>query len=589
MIGDTHRFRVKGLFVAGIILWAILLARLVQVQIVDQPTLAEAARYNHDCRQRIPARRGDILDRDLEPLARTVSGYAVKFVPSEAPGSGDVLPRLAELIRVDPQVLWRKADSGRPFMAARGILIDDDGAGVLSAMDGVHLTREQARVYPQGRNGAHIIGFVGVDNTGLEGTELQFESVLSGVPGWAVIARDGRGRGHSLPGEFFRPPDDGRRIVLTLDRDCQAIVERELQRGIEESGARWGVVVVMDPRNGDVVAMANAPGFDPNDPCESPQGDRRNRAITDFFEPGSTFKIVTLAAAVRHRVVQPDTVLNGDNGCARFDGYCIRDHDSYGEITFREAVEHSSNICFAKVALGIGRERLYQMARDFGVGCPTGIRLPGETGGILRAPREWSRRSLATISIGQEVAVSVLQLANLVAVVANGGTLMVPRIALGVRNSHGDWVARYDPVEIRRVLTVDEAAQVTDYLVGVVERGTGYRARIPGIPVAGKTGTAQKAENGAYVDGKYIASFVGYLPADDPAAVIVVVLDEPREKFYGGEVAAPVFRSIVERMTTTSGVCLGNDIIRWRINNDVRLASIDACPSSNGDAGGARH
>jgi cell division protein FtsI (penicillin-binding protein 3) len=588
VINHTHRRRVKIAVILGLTVWLVLLARLIEIQILDRPALADAARQKMDCRQRIPARRGDVLDRDRQPLARTVSGYAVKFVPSEAAHREESIAMLARLLDEAPDRLRRKACRNRPFLAKRGLLLDHDRVRALCALEAVYLEREQARVYPHGQNGAHMIGFASVDNAGLEGVELQFDAELSGLPGWAVMALDGKGRNHSLPGEFFRAPKDGDQVVLALDRDCQAIVEQELRRGVEESGAASGTVIVMDPRNGDVVALANHPGFDPNDPGEYPNSNRRNRAVTDIFEPGSTFKIVTLAASVRHEVVGPDTLLNAENGCAQFDGYTIRDHHPYGEITFREAVEHSSNICFAKVAQRIGKENLYQLARDFGIGCPTGVQLPGETGGLLRPPREWSRRSLSTISIGQEVAVSALQLVNVAAAVANGGALMVPRISLGLMNGEGKWLARHEPRRLRTVLTKEESRRVTDYLVGVVERGTGHLARVPGIPVAGKTGTAQKAEGGGYVPGKYVASFVGYLPADDPMAVILVVLDEPQEKYYGGEVAAPLFRSIVERIMTTQGVQMGEELVRWRLaqGRNEQFASLTTRPSSDVDREG---
>ena len=579
MIDRAHRLRVKGLFLLGILAWVALLARLIVVQVIERPVLAEEARRNHEERTRIPARRGDILDRDLEPLGRTVSASAICVAPGQLSDPDASLGFLAKTLEVDEEGLRRKVSRGRLFYAARDLLPDDPRAEVALRLSGVGLEPEHARVYPHHQLAAHVVGFADVDNCGLEGVELEFDAILGGEPGWAMLARDAHGRGRALPGEFFRPPTDGRQVVLSVDWECQAVVEDELGRAIRETGARAGTVIVMAPETGDLLALANCPTYDPNRPAESPKANARNRAITDIFEPGSTFKIVTLAAFIRHGVVEPGAVLDAENGVAWFDGFSIRDHHPFGEMTFREAVEHSSNICFAKVARRLAPESLYHLARDFGLGCPTGVQLPGEVSGVLRPPGEWSRRSLATVAIGQEVAVTALQLASAAAAVANGGVLMTPRVALGIRHPSGQWAERFPPRPIRRVLSETEARQVTDYLVGVVERGTGQNARLSGLPVAGKTGTAEKAGPGGYLEGKYVASFVGYLPAPAPAAVILVVLDEPDEKYYGGEVAAPVFRRIVERLMTTRGAAVGDRLVQWRVDHD---------PGEGLSAGGVR-
>lgn len=589
VINDRQRFRLRSLLVLGVVVWLVLLARLVEIQMIQCPSLTEEARCNHCSRERIPARRGDILDRDLEPLAQTVAGYAVKVVPQDASGETDIVPALARTLGLDPGSLDRRTRAGRPFFAKRDLLLDDGRVDGLCGLDGVYLEREHARVYPRGALAAHVVGFTDPDNTGLEGAELEFDSRLAGIPGWVFLARDARGRGHMVPGEFLRTPQDGCRVILSLDLDCQAIAEEEIRCGVQRSSGRSGQVLVMDPRTGDILALAVWPGYDPNDPGRSPREHRRNRAITDYFEPGSTFKIVALAAAIRKGVVEPDMMLDAEQGCMQREGFRIRDHHPYGTISFREAVEHSSNICFAKIADLVGEEALYEMARDFGVGCPTGVRLPGETSGLLRPPKDWSRRSLATIAIGQEVGVSALQLANMAAAVANGGVLMTPRIVLGVVGPEGRWLTRVDPKPIRRVLSEDEARETTEYLVGVVENGTGQAARLPGLQVAGKTGTAQKAGATGYAPDSYVASFVGYLPAHDPVVLVLVVVDEPQNPYYGGDVAAPVFRRIVERMITTRAVGLEEALVRCRVAGapGVRVASIGAAPSSDGTGGRA--
>ena len=328
-------------------------------------------------------------------------------------------------------------------------------------------------------------------------------------------------------------------------------MEEELKAAVERHRARSGMGIVMVPRTGEVLALASVPGFDPNRPGDYPMWTRKNRVITDIYEPGSTFKVVTAAAALEEKVMSPEDSVFCEEGAFLVAGRRFRDAHPYGWLTFREVVELSSNIGTIKVAERLGKDVLYRYARTFGFGAETGIDLPGEVKGILRPPSAWSGRSLASIAVGQEVSVTAIQMACAYAAVANGGMLMRPQIVLEVKGAGGKVLKRMKPEPVRRVVSEETARKLVEFLEGVVERGTGREARIPGVRVAGKTGTAQRPleGGGGYAPGEFVASFVGFLPAEDPELLCLVVIDTPREGgHYGGQVAAPVFRRVVERV-----------------------------------------
>jgi cell division protein FtsI (penicillin-binding protein 3) len=471
------------------------MARLVHVQVVDARPLREEAKGQQDKELDWPPIRGMIVDRDEQPLATTL--------PSE---------EMAE------------------------------SAGV--------------RIHPRGSVGAQVLGCCSVDGRGLEGIELFFEDHLRGKPGCRVYGRDGRGGHFTTPGARRLPPEHGATVVLTIDSVAQSVVERELERCVLQSKARAASALLLDPATGDILAMASYPSYDPQTFAESSADCRRNRAITDFFEPGSTFKVVTVAACLEQGVASPATRLLAEKEIELAGGHLLRDKEDYGEVTVADAVHQSINTAMAKLSRRLGSQWLYEYARSFGFGCVTGIDLPGEASGILRRPCEWSGRSLETVSIGQEVAVTLLQLGCAYAAIANDGVLMKPRIVREIRDADGRVLRHYRPQEVRRVVSRETANRLTEILVGVVECGTGSAARMPGISVAGKTGTAQVVdhEHGGYVRDRYVASFVGYLPAESPELVAAIVVEEPRGVSYGGHVAAPVFRRIVEGALLASRV-----------------------------------
>jgi cell division protein FtsI (penicillin-binding protein 3) len=485
----TRRFerRLAVVVGGGLLLGGLVLARLIQVQIVQAGPLSEEADRQQHRTLEVPPTRGAILDRYGEPLAMTVP-------------------------------------SGR------------------------RERRKPIRQCPRGALASQIIGFCSPDGRGREGIELAFDSSLRGRPGSRTVGANARGMLASIPGGRDRPAVDGADILLTIDPTTQSITERELEKCVRESDATSASAAFLDPRTGDVLAMSSWPTYDPSHPGDSAPDHRRNRALADMNEPGSTFKIVTVAACLEKGLVTPATRVESFEELELAGGHRLRDKKDYGWVTVEEVLTLSVNTATAILARELGPTALYEYARAFGFGCVTGIDLPGEASGILRRPAHWSGRTLETIAIGQEVACTPLQLATAYGAIANGGVLMRPRLVRAIRNSQGRIISSYRPQTIRRVLSTEVATSLTRILTSVVENGTGTEARIPGMEVAGKTGTAQwiDPETKRYDRNRHIASFVGFLPANDPRIVGVVIVDRPRGIGYGGQVAAPCFRRIVE-------------------------------------------
>ncbi|HXF59730.1 MAG TPA: penicillin-binding transpeptidase domain-containing protein, partial [Candidatus Saccharimonadales bacterium] len=413
---------------------------------------------------------------------------------------------------------------------------------------GVQVEEVPSRVYPLEDVARPLVGLVGVDGTGLEGIERVFDRELHGVSGWATLFRDGRGLEHQLPQSMVKFPEPGLSLVTTIDRDAQSVLAMELKQAVIRTGARSGTAVFADPHTGDIFAMATVDGANP--PAGSPG---RNRVIADQYEPGSTFKLLVGCAALEEHVLTAEDSFFVNKG--ELDMGTFTMHDSHPDTrwyTVRQATALSSNVCYAQIGTKVGASTLYRYARLFGFGQPTRIQLPGETSGQIRNPSRWSARSLATISIGQEVTATPLQILMAYAAVANGGILMRPRIASALVNENGVPVREFPVERVRRVVSPETAEIFRSFLRDAVTMGTAKGAALPWCDVAGKTGTAQKSDEGGhgYGQGRYIASFVGMAPAQNPQIVGLVVLDEPRGAYYGGEVAAPVFRDIVATWAT---------------------------------------
>ncbi|MFN8176545.1 MAG: penicillin-binding protein 2 [bacterium] len=464
-----------------------------------------------------------------------------------------VVARLVQVQLVEFVPLSKVADSQQErtltYPAARGSVTDRSGEPlVMTLREDRRLQHPGERLHPHGPLGAQLVGFVSKDGHGQEGVELAFDGDLQGRDGFRVVGANARGYLRTIPGSRSESPQDGSTVVLSIDAAAQSILERELARTVKDTNAHSATGVLLEPRTGDVLAMASYPAFDPEHPGDAPAEHRKLRAVTDMTEPGSTFKVVTIGGCLEEGLVERGTLVESSAVMELAGGYKLHDKQDYGWVTVEETLVHSINTATAQLGRKLGPERLYQYARAFGLGCVTGIDLPGEASGILSRPVGWSGRSLETIAIGQEIAVTPIQLACAYAAIANGGVLMKPRLVREIRDARGDVERRYPPRQVRRVLSPETARTLSEMMAKVVEEGTGETASIPGITVAGKTGTAQwfDRERNRYDPTSHVASFAGFVPADEPRLVGVVMVERPEGVGWGREVAAPCFRRIVE-------------------------------------------
>jgi cell division protein FtsI (penicillin-binding protein 3) len=546
------RLSVGRLYVlAGILSLSLLglTVRLFVVQILRHEQLAGLAERQHQKAVEVRGKRGTIYDRRMRALGLSVDRDSVYLRPNEFPDGPAAIAQLAQALGVPETTVAEKLSGDRQFVWLKRRVTPQESAAVRAlGLKGVGLVTESQRVYPKRGLAGQVIGFVGADEGGLEGLEHGYDAVLAGEVARVVLDRDARGRPISLHAPNLRELPQGHDLVLTLDERLQFVAERELRAQVAKVGARGGVAIVMDPITGEILALANAASFDPNRVRDFSPGLWRERSITDTFEPGSTLKALLAAAVIEERLVRPDDMFYCEQGAIQVATVLMRDHEKFGWLTFREVLEKSSNVGAIKVGQRLGKARLYDYLTRFGLGSRTGVDFPGEAAGLLRPPRQWSELSLASLSIGQELAVTPLQVLVAFSALGNGGVLLRPHLVKTVLKG-GEVVREVQPEPVRRVVSEATARQVTALLQGVVLRGTGKSAAVEGYSVAGKTGTAQKydAGLGRYSAQKTTASFVGYLPASQPRAAILVSLDEPQgEMAWGGVAAAPVFQAIAE-------------------------------------------
>jgi cell division protein FtsI (penicillin-binding protein 3) len=503
---------------------------------------------------RVSPRRGAIYDRQGAELAVSVDVDSVYANPRRlrAMEQDPVVTarRLAAILDIDAERLAKRLASDRYF-AWIDRHITPHEATLVAELDipGIGMTTEARRFYPNRHLAAHLLGFADIDGRGIEGVELAFENELRGSDRRVEAIRDRRGQVVFADEMIDDLSNQGHNIVLTIDKTIQHVAERELALGVRTFEAQGGSVVVMDPSTGEILALANYPPFNPNEPSKHPTAHRRNRAVVDRFEPGSTVKPFTMAAALAAGAVRPNQSINCENGVTRLGGRLLHDAHPYEWLTPTQILAHSSNIGTAKVALELGKRELYRAFRRFGFGEKTGLGIPGETGGILRHYRRWYEIDVAAVSFGQGMSVTNVQLAAAMSAIANGGRLMEPTLVRRITDGEGVTLEETKPRVRRQVVPRRVAKLVGEMLTAVTEPGgTAMEAAVEGYLVAGKTGTAQKADyvHGGYAKDKWLASFIGFAPADDPAMVISVVIDEPVIAHYGGTVAGPVFRRIAE-------------------------------------------
>jgi cell division protein FtsI (penicillin-binding protein 3) len=523
-------------------------ARCFYLQVLQHEQLVKLAERQHHRTVQITPARGGIFDRTGAPLAVSLEMDSLFGEPKRISDPAGTAAALAPIIQVAKNELQKKLSTERSFVWLARQLPPETVAKIKPLkLAGIGFVKENKRFYPNFEIASHVLGFTGMDPEGLEGIERRYDATILGSTGYLMTERDALGRDVSVSNAVVRDATPGKNLFLTLDKNIQYFTEKELAKAVQGSGAKGGMALVADPATGKILAMANYPTFNPNSFRQYPTIQLRNRCVADNFEPGSTFKVFLLSAALEEKIVRPQDSINCENGRYAFGGRIIKDDHPHGKVSIAEVLKYSSNIGSAKVGLKLGDDRLHRYLKAFGFGDKSGIDLPGEAFGGLRPVSRWYGTDIATISFGQGVSVTALQLVAATSAVANGGLLMKPYLVERVTDNNGQELQRFEPQTVRRVISAQTAATISQMMEGVTQKGgTGTNAAIEGFRVAGKTGTAQKVDpvSKGYSASKRTASFIGFIPADKPLLTILVVIDEPKTSPYGGVVAAPAFREI---------------------------------------------
>ncbi len=552
-VATDHRILIRGraTVLFGFLLLALgaLVARMVQLQTFDAPRLQSIAQRQQLATIALTPRRGRIFDRTGRPLVVNLDVPSIYAVPHQIADPLAFARTVGPILHLTPDEILRRLRTGRYF-AWLARKVSPEVAARVKALDlraQIGFITETRRAYPNGPLAAHVVGFVGIDNQGLAGVELTYDPVLRGQSGKAVGERDGVGRVLVETQRVIEAPSDGADVVLTIDQVLQHTAERELDKAMTQTNARQGSITVLDPTSGEVLALAVRPGFDPNTGGQAKPEQWLDRPLAQSYEPGSTFKIFLSAAALDSGVVQPNERFFCSGSLAAPGNHVIRDArgERHGWQTVGDIVRNSCNVGAAQIATRLGKDRFYHYIRAFGFGDVVGIDLPGEAPGIVTPPTAWRGPGLQTIGFGQGISTTPLQLLTAATSLANDGVLVRPHIVRAIRDPQGRVIGVIGRSTIRQVLQPGVARATLQMMVGAVEDGTGTQARVAGYTVAGKTGTAQKpSPEGGYDPDRFVASFLGLVPAADPKLLVLVVLDEPRGAYFGGEVAAPVFRAV---------------------------------------------
>lgn len=554
----SHR-RLLQLF-AFLAAWGVIVVvRLVQVQLVRHDHYVARAKSQQERTLALNPVRGSILDARGRVLAESVAAESIYADPQAITNPRAVARSLASVkgIGISAREIESKLRGDGSFAwIARQLPLEITAEVRRLGLPGIYFMEAHRRAYPRGPLAASVIGYIGVDGDGLAGIEHSFDAHVSGTPGKVTLLKDARKGVYLVGADGANKPRDGNHVVLTIDSVIQFVAERALQKAVDQYRAAGGSVIVMEPSTGDILAMASYPTFDPNRFRASPAAAWRNRNVQNVYEPGSTFKVITAAAGLDERLVTPSQFLDCGNGSITIANITIREHDGhrYELLSFEDVMAKSSNVGTARVGLALGPARFHDWIRRFGFGARTGISLPGEESGLLRPSHKWTAVSPASISIGQEIGVTPLQMVRAVNAIATGGMLVEPRIVRRVIDDTGATVHEPAARPARRVMSEKSAALLNEMLKSVVTRGTGSAAALAEHAVAGKTGTAQIAGRGGYLQNRYVGSFAGYVPADRPRLTILVVIDQPWPEHYGGVVAAPAFREIAEASLRYLGV-----------------------------------
>ncbi len=530
-----------------------LAARLVYLQTVARPSLQDRAELQQQHTLKLDAIRGTIFDRNERELAVSIEVESVYAVPPSIEDKEKVARELASCLGGDAAELTKRLTTEKRFLWVKR-KADPTKIDCIRNLEptGVNFLPESRRFYPKRAVASHLLGYVGMDNEGMSGVEYALEDDIRGEPGRQIIWTDARQR--RAASRVEKRPLAGRDVYLTIDETLQHIAESSLERAVRESGAQRAMAILMRPETGEILALAAVPFFNPNRYQDYPADHWRNRAVTDVYEPGSTFKVITAAAAIEEGVVSEEERIDCGRGSIQVGSEVIRDHKVFDVLTFREVLQFSSNVGMIRISQRLGKERMERYIHAFGFGEPTRIDLPSESRGILRPATRWGARTLASIAFGQEIGVTPLQMVTAVNAIAASGYLMRPQLLREIRSPDGEVLLKFEPEPVRRVVSRETAARLTEILVNVVAAGTGVRASVAGFTVAGKTGTAQKAApGGGYSKTDYVASFAGFVPAERPELTALILLDSPTGDHTGGR-AASVFAEIVEASLHYLGV-----------------------------------
>ena len=576
------------------LVWALVIAgRLFWLQVVRHAEFVERAQKQQERTIEVAPRRGVLYDRNLRELAMTVQVDSLYAIPADIDDKPAVAHQLSALVHIDPedtqtteeQIAARLASGHNSIRVARDVSADAVRQVTDPGLKGIFVQKEFERFYPDNEIAAQVLGYVGVDDNGLGGLEQKFEQQLHGVPGHVNKAMDAR---RHVMGSSESDPEPGQNLVLTIDENIQFLAERALDHAMQRTQAENGTAVVQDVHTGQILALAIRPTFNPNNSRHTTPELLRNHAVSDVYEPGSAFKLVTYAAALEQHVTAPDDTIDCQGGKITLAGRVIHDDkgEHYGRIPVHEALEHSSDVAAVKLALKVGQNRFYDYVRGFGFGSRSGVELPGETRGLLRPVNKWEASSIGSVAIGQEIGVTPLQLVSMVSTIANGGVYLPPHVLMPGQFDHpplaalkaapfkpGGELPNPLPAGAHRVISTLTAAQMRKMMEGVVLYGTGRGAQLNGYSSGGKTGTAQKIDPATHLYSKtmHIASFVGIAPVNNPVIAIAVVLDSPNGAYYGAQVSAPVFAEVAQQVLEYLGVTHDIDVHAGRAGSKANL------------------
>lgn len=547
------RSRASELLFVFIFILGILALRLFYLQLIRHDFYLERASEQRRRTITLSPDRGDIYDRNGYVLATSINAFSVGAFPSEVADKPETAGIIARILKVNRSSVLQKLSSNKPFVwIIRKIEVPLAQKIKEKKLSGIELLPEKKRVYPKRKLASQIIGFVGLDNQGLSGIEISCDRYLKGEEGSLITEKDPRGREiltSSL--RVLKSPTNGGNLTLTIDEPIQYKAETELKKAVETSHANSGSLIVMDIKSGEILALASYPDFDPNDYQKYRENAWYNRAVTDVYEPGSTFKLVTVSSAIEEGIITKDIMVYCPD-TIKLGGRTIR--NSHTEkfktkyLSIKEILRESVNTGAANIAIKLGKEKFYKHIKDFGFGDYTGVELLGESRGMLSDPAVWNKPDIGMIAFGQSIAVTPIQLISSLTAIANGGTRMRPRLVKKIENNDSDFLKVYAPEERGRAISARVATEMLALSEDVVENGTGHLAKISGFRVGGKTGTAQKPKpgGGGYLEGQYVASFIGFTPLETPRIAVLVVVDDPKPVYWGERIAAPVFSRVAE-------------------------------------------